>query len=492
MLSEQLVNLIEDVIAKKCELQNVEFKKASGGTPEKLYDTLSSFSNQTGGGVIIFGVEEKKGFAVMGVHDAQEIQVKVTNQALQMNPVVRPVFTVADINGKTVVSAEISECDIYEKPCFYIGAGRMRGSYVRVGESDQPMTEYEIYSYEVFKRKIQDELRIVERADMESFDKNSLAEYFIKLRKTKQNLAKQSDEKIMRLQGLIEKDKPTVAGIMLLGEYPQAFFPQLSVTAMVVPGIEFGVVGENDERFLDNKRIEGTISQMLEDTIAFVRRNTRNATIVDDSGKRNDRPDYPMKAVREIVLNALVHRDYSIHTDNSPVRVVIYDDRLEVENPGGLYGRITVDQLGKMSADTRNPFIAGGLEILIDTENRFSGIPTVYHEMELAGLRPPVFENRRGVFKVTLFKEQQNKTNVVDEEERFTQSDSDVNKKILTYCEKPRSRFDLANELGYDSTYYMVTKYLRPLVESGKLKMVLPNRPRSKNQKYVTENYTGV
>ena len=80
----------------------------------------------------------------------------------------------------------------------------------------------------------------------------------------------------------------------------------------------------------------------------------------------------------------------------------------------------------------------------------------------------------------------------VDEEERFTQSDSDVNKKILTYCEKPRSRFDLANELGYDSTYYMVTKYLRPLVESGKLKMVLPNMPKRKNQKYVTEHYTGV
>ena len=61
-----------------------------------------------------------------------------------MEPVVRPVFTVATIDGRTVVSAEISECDIYDKPCYYKGAGKMRGSYIRVGEADMPMTEYEI------------------------------------------------------------------------------------------------------------------------------------------------------------------------------------------------------------------------------------------------------------------------------------------------------------------------------------------------------------
>lgn len=141
-----------------------------------------------------------------------------------MEPIVRLVFTVAKIDGKTVVSAEISECDIFEKPCFYKGAGRMRGSYIRVGEADMPMTEYEIYSYEVFRRKIQDELRIVGRADYGSFDEDKLAEYFIKLRRMKPNLAKQSDKKILQLQGIMDHGKPTVAGIMMLGEYPQAFF----------------------------------------------------------------------------------------------------------------------------------------------------------------------------------------------------------------------------------------------------------------------------
>lgn len=396
-----------------------------------------------------------------------------------MEPIVRPVFTVAKIDGKTVVSAEISECDIFEKPCFYKGAGRMRGSYIRVGEADMPMTEYEIYSYEVFRRKIQDELRIVERADYGSFDEDKLAEYFIKLRRMKPNLAKQSDKKILQLQGIMDHGKPTVAGIMMLGEYPQAFFPQLSVTAMVVDGTEIGELSDDGERFIDNQRIEGTLTQMLEGTLAFVRRNIRNATIVDENGKRTDRAEYPMIAVREIVLNALIHRDYSIHTDQSPIRVVLYKDRMEVENPGGLYGRITIDELGKMSADTRNPFIAGGLEVLLGTENRFSGIPTIMHEMKKAGLEPAVFESRRGVFKITLYNRR------METHERDLNSLPEPMQKILVYCKEPRSRQEIADFLHVKTASYVVKKYLQPLVDMDKLRLTIPEAPKSKNQKYV-------
>ncbi len=339
-----------------------------------------------------------------------------------------------------------------------------------------PMTEYEIYSYEAFRRKIQDELRIAPRADMDSFDNDALNEYFIRLKKAKPNLAKLPSEKILKLQGLLDDGKPTVAGILLLGEYPQASFPQLSVTAMVVDGTEFGDLGAGGERFIDNQRIEGRLTQMLDDTLTFVRRNIRNSTIIDEDGKRADRLEYPMVAVREIILNALTHRDYSIHTDQSPIRVVLYRDRLEVENPGGLYGRITVDELGKMSADTRNPFIAGGLEVLMQTENRFSGIPTIMNEMEKAGLAPAVFESRRGVFKVTLYNKRMN---------RVCQALNEPMKKILSFCSEPRTRNEIADFLKIDTPSYVVTKYIRPLIDMGKLRLTLPDAPKSKNQKYV-------
>lgn len=79
--------------------------------------------------------------------------------------------------------------------------------------------------------------------------------------------------------------------------------------------------------------------------------------------------------MRETVLNALVHRDYSIHTEGMPIQLTMYSDRLEVANPGGLYGRLTVDQLGKVQPDTRNPVLVTAMESLGQTENRYSGIP---------------------------------------------------------------------------------------------------------------------
>lgn len=89
-----------------------------------------------------------------------------------------------------------------------------------------------------------------------------------------------------------------------------------------------------------------------------------------------------MKAIREIILNALIHRDYSTHTENEPIRIEIYPDRIEISNPGGLFGRLTVDELGKMKGDVRTPFLAAALEIMDTTENRYSGIPTIYAEMK--------------------------------------------------------------------------------------------------------------
>jgi len=473
MLEEELVQLVKKVISEKCEKQHIELKKAAGGTPTKLYDTLSSFSNQLNGGIIIFGIDEESGYELIGVYDAQDLQKKVMEQSLQMEPVVRPLFTVAQIKNKLVVSAEISECDIYDKPCFYKGAGRLRGSYIRVGDSDQHMTEYEIYSYEAFKRNSHDELRTVERATKKNLSKDNTTEYLIKLRRQKQNLVNLDDNRILETQGICQDDIPTLAGLMLMGEYPQEFFPQLSVTAMVVQGKEIGELGNDGERFVDNKRIEGSIPQMLEGTLAFVRRNMKVKTIITEEGTRADKPEYPIKAVREIILNALIHRDYSVHTDHSPVRLVMYEDRLELENPGGLYGRITVDDLGKISADTRNPYMAGALEIMIDTENRFSGIPTVVAELKKAGLPAPVFINKGGIFKVVFYKKAADQS-----------KDIEIVQAILNYCTTPRSREELAQHFGFEAPTYFIKTYIAPLLADGKIKMTIPDKPKSKFQKY--------
>lgn len=482
MIPEELKSLVDDIKDKKCEMQNIELKKAAGGTPQKLYDTLSSFSNQTGGGTIIFGIDEENNYEICGVYDPQDMQVKVTAQANQMLPVVRPLFTIVKIDGKTVVGAEIAECDIFDKPCYYSGAGKLRGSYIRVGEADMPMTEYEIYSYEAFKKKIHDELRSSGEGIGATLNKNEITLFLAKLKNKKPNLSNLSDEDNLALSGIFSGTQLTLAGLILFGLYPQSLFPQLCITAVVVPGNEVGETFGDNARFIDNKKIEGTIPQMLDGAISFVQRNMRVKTIIDDNGKRGDIPEYPIKAVRELILNALIHRDYSVNTESSPIRILMFSDRFLIENPGGLYGRLTIDSLGKVGADTRNPYIASALEIMIDAENRFSGIPTIRYEMNKLGLREPIFESHRGIFKATLLNDRFGMDRFSEE----TSHEFDVDSKILSFCKKPKTREELCKLLDLSSVSYLVGKYIMPLVESGKLVLTIPDKPRSKNQRYIT------
>ena len=471
MQQEQLIALVDRVRKYKCEMQTLELKEAHVGAPTKLFDTLSSFSNQDDGGVILFGLSEKDCYDVVGVNNPQDLQSHVAEQCEQMQPAVRPLFTVADVDGKVVVSAEIPGTDVSERPVYYKGAGRVKGSFIRVGEADEPMSDYEIYSYDAYRRQVRDDIRIAELADVSQFDGERISNYIAAVKKNKPNTAKLSDDKVLEFMGIVRDGKPTLAGVLCFSMYPQAAFPQLCVTAVVIPGTQMGETGADGERFIDNKRIEGTIGEMLEETMRFIQRNMREKTIISESGTRQDKTEYPVTAVREAVLNALMHRDYSIHTESVPVRILMYYDRLEIINEGGLYGKLTIDSLGKVHANTRNQTLANILEIQKIAENRYSGIPTIRSEMARYNLPEPVFETRRGNFIVTL------KNNAVGRQNGNGSA-------LLAFLDQPRTREEIATFLNV-TWYYAMKTYVTPLLESGKIKMTMPDKPKSKNQQYV-------
>ena len=478
MTKEDLLNLIEKVTNSRAEFQNIELKAAKKGCPEKLYDSLSSFSNNDDGGVIIFGIDERESFNKCGVYDLQDIQQRITEQCNEMSPRVRPLLSYVEIeNGNYIVSAEIPSIDIADRPCFYSGKGRLKGSYVRVGISDEPMTEYEVYSYEAYRKKYQDDIRPIPRATDDLMNLKAIDDYIKSRCESKPQFSLIDDEKIRELTSIRINGEYTLASTLLFGLYPQAFFPQLCIIATVLPGEEVGELGKNQERFSDNLRIEGTIKDMLTEAISFVRKNTKIKTIIDpQTGERKDKSDYPITAVREVILNALVHRDYSIHTEGMPIQLQIFPDRLVVTNPGGLYGRIRLSQLGEKQADTRNPVLATALETMKITENRYSGIPTIRREMREAGLPMPQFENKRDSFCVTLFGERRNScSKSIDEES------------ILAFCSTQRSREELADFLGINSVPYAITRYIIPLVKEGKIILSIPESPKSPKQRYIAK-----
>ena len=480
MTQEELFEKLNEIQKYRCETSHLEIKAAESGCPKRLYDTLSSFSNQDDGGVIIFGIDEQNNFNECGVYDPQDLQKKINEQCLQMEPVVRPLITVAEREGRYFVSAEIPGIALAERPCFYRGKGRLKGSYVRVGDSDEPMTEYEIYSDEAFRKNYQDDIRQIPRASFAALDPDLLEGYIERLKKEKQNLSSLSDKMIYELMSITRDGVVTLSSVLLFCRYPQAFFPQLCITAIVLPGDEIGELGMSGERFIDNLRIEGNLPEMLEQALGFVRKNMRSKIIINqETGRREDRTDYPVTAIREAVLNTLVHRDYSIHTEGMPIQILMYPNRIEIHNPGGIYGRLSIDQLGKMQADTRNPVIASAMEILDITENRYSGIPTIRRTMREYGLLEPVFKDERGHFSVTLFND------IALKEEIKQEVRADKTEELLLFLKTPRSRQEIADHLGIGTIAYAMRTYINPLVENGLVKLTVPNHPKSHKQRYI-------
>ena len=462
----------------KSETQNIELKAAAKGCPTRLFDTLSSFSNQDEGGIILFGIDEERGYAVNGVYDPQDLQKKITEQCLQMEPPVRAVFTLAEYHGKMICAAEIPAIDIAERPCYYRGAGRTKGSYIRVGDADLPMTDYELYSYEAFRKHLHDDERPVERATLQLLDMEKIQDYMEKMRVDRPGFSRLTQEQTMEMLNVTRNGIPTLAAVLNFCLYPQGFFPQLGITAIVVPGTEIGDVDQDSARFIDNKRIGGTIPEMVEEALNFCRRNMKVKTIISkETGLRTDKTEYPMDALREAILNAVIHRDYSIHTEGTPIQIDFFTDRVEIHSPGSLYGRMSIEQLGIAKPDLRNPALAVMAETLTTAEHRYSGIPTMRNAMKESGLPEPKFENRRNEFVVTFYNKED------PEKDALT---AEPAQDLLAFCHEPKTRQEIAAFLGVKTVFYAMQHYVQPLITTGKLAMTIPEKPKSRNQKYYT------
>jgi ATP-dependent DNA helicase RecG len=127
---KELRKFVYEIRSSCSESDTIEVKTARGGTPKRLYEALSAFANRTGGGIILFGLDETADFSIVGVGDAHRLQEEITSLASDnMEPALRPEFTVDEIEGKTVIAAEIDEVSASQKPCFYKNAAFPKRCY---------------------------------------------------------------------------------------------------------------------------------------------------------------------------------------------------------------------------------------------------------------------------------------------------------------------------------------------------------------------------
>lgn len=493
MLKTEVIEAIEYLRKYKTETNKLESKTASGGFPKKCYDTISSFSNKFGG-IIIFGINESNNFSIDGVYNLNDLQKQVSALCSDsMEPTVRADMLPFEYDGKELLAVKIDEIPQNKKPCYYKPKGMKNGSYTRIGDRDELMTDYEIYALQSYTDHIFEDTRPTKRATIDDLDKEELEIYINKIKINRPNFAKNDFNKCLKLSGItdnsLNQTYPTLAGTMIFGEYPQTFYPQLFVACVVVPGIELGDTGSLGERFVDNKRIEGTIEQMLEGTMSFLQRNMKTSVIVNDDGKRTDRTEYPMEALREAIANALIHRDYSTQTENAYISVYMYKDRIEIINPGALYGTNRIEKLGTATTmESRNPTLVRILEEKGSViENRHSGIPTMLREMKKYGLPTPEFYEERDSFKV-IFRNNSVAIATQRATQRATQNNNyeEIRNKVVEFCREPKTSDEIRKYIGIETKSVLSRNIIKPLIKSKRLDYTNKNSVNAKNQKYIS------
>lgn len=412
MTTSELTAVLDDLRRFTTDHQHVEAKAAAGGMPRRLWETVSAFANTSGGGTLILGVDEQDGFAVVGVTDPKKMSQDLASVCDNMVPPVRALIELHEVEGQTVIVAEIPETALEEKPCYYSGAGLTNGAFIRVADGDRRLNQYEVQVMRASRGQPIEDREPVPGTSREDLHADLVKAFLTRLRSERPALTGRSDEDLLQLSGVTvqtaEGEVLSLGGLLGLGAEPQRFFPELGLTFVAYPTSRIGEAGPRGERFVDEARIDGPIPLMIEPALRVLQRNMKRRAVVQGIGRETEW-EYPVTALREALVNALVHRDFSALARGTPVQIQLFPDRLTIINPGGLHGPVSVDRLGEAGvSSSRNATL---MRILEDTpasatghlvcENRGSGVGAMLASLREAGMSPPVFYDGVATFTVT-------------------------------------------------------------------------------------------
>lgn len=401
MTDDELIEHITAIRRRGTDLQYVEAKKVVSALPKRLWETLSAFANQPGGGVIILGLDETQQYKAVGVKDVAKVQADLASACDEMEPPLRPLIRGHDIEGVQLVVAEVPEVAPEQKPCFYKGSGLYTGSFIRVGDGDRQMTQYEVHSFLENRGQPTHDLEPVPGTTRADLDAELVQRFLQRVRTRRPRLASLGDDELLRrLHVLDAQGVVTLAGWLCFAPFPQERFPELTTTFVHYPGVQPDQLGTGGVRFLDNRRFDGLLPLAQEDALQAIVGSMRQRSLIQGL-IRQEIPEYPPEAVREALVNAVGHRDYSKLARGTQVQVQMFQNRLEVQNPGGLFGPVNEDNLGEPGVQAaRNQFLMQMLEDLGPAENRGSGILTMVRATRQAQMSPPELEDRRTFFRV--------------------------------------------------------------------------------------------
>ena len=402
-------------LIKKGESRNLEFKE-SLSVRDEIGESISAFSNSCNGKILI-GVSDSR--EIEGVQIGEKTIEQLANFIKQnTDNSVYPDIKVEKINNKNIIIIEVKEAD--EKPVFFRGK-----AYARVGNSNHKLSASEIRKLAKQNTKSYWDEQICRDAGLEDIDKEKVR-LFLKESKKQRGLDVEEDipveESLMRLK-LLKNGKLTNAAILLFGKNPQKFFLQAEVKCIRFKGSDVTGV------MIDMKVIEEDIIEQLKKVEDFIFEHIpMSAWIEELKLQRQEKWLYPPKAIREALVNALVHRDYC---SASKVQIRIFDDRIEFWNPGNLPEGWTIEKLKqKHESKPRNPLIAKQFFLIKYIEEVGTGTNKIIELCKGWGLPEPEFEFTGSSLVVTF------KRNVLTKDYFDSLELNERQKKVIEYIGK--------------------------------------------------------
>ncbi|MDE5881038.1 MAG: putative DNA binding domain-containing protein [Muribaculaceae bacterium] len=275
-----------------------------------------------------------------------------------------------------------------------------------------------------------------------------------------------------------DNDCPTYAGIILFGKNPKYFLLGDYVQFVRFAGQDKG--GD----ILNERQFAGPLYKMLPTLESFVRDGIITQRPVPETLFRERTVwNYPEGAIRELLMNACMHRDYQA---NMPIRLYQFDNYIEVMNAGGLYGEARPENFPSVN-DYRNPLVAEAMRVMKYVNKFNRGVTRVQEMLKENGNSLAEFDvNTITAFRVTVHTT--NESDLSDSHKSDTsQTDKTIEEKIIEFCKEPRSLAEIMTYLGYKDKTKFKKKYINPLLNNG-LTMSIPEKPNSRSQKYFAQS----
>ena len=357
-------------------------RKSARKKPSELLKHLIAFANADGGQLVIGIEDDKQDNIITGFKDGKAYPIeefKKIDREMRETPLDLSFEEIPVVNFKgeddfiLIISVELSSNRVIAAPNDDV--------YLRQGDETVKLSyeQRNQLSYDKGQRFFEDE--IVPDASLEDIDVSLVQDF-----KNRFDISKRSVEEILKARRFLINGELTKAAILLFGKYPSAFFPQARVRFQRFDGTDMGT--GSSFNVIKEVTFDDALPTLIIKVRDFIRTQLREFQYLDNDGQFQILPEYPEFAWFEGIVNAVTHRDYSVYGDH--IRVLMFEDRLEIHSPGKLPNIVTVENI-KHERFSRNPRIARTLTEFGWVREMNEGVKRIYSEMESAFLHEPKY-----------------------------------------------------------------------------------------------------